>query len=141
MALRPPTSTLGRTLVVGALAGALLLGIGTRVGMRGVALVEGRVPTWTFTGTLNVVGMGLVFGLLFALVWVVLGRRIPGNRLVRGLGFGVLTAIIASPGLTPRRVSTFALFVPWFLAYGVAMSFFAKRQGAGVSRDRGIEGR
>jgi hypothetical protein len=141
VALRPPTSTLGRTLVVGALAGALLLGIGTRVGMRGVALVEGRVPTWTFTGTLNVVGMGLVFGLLFALVWVLLGRRIPGNRLVRGLGFGVLTAIIASPGLTPRRVSTFALFVPWFLAYGVAMSVFAKRQGVGGSGDRGIEGR
>jgi hypothetical protein len=132
---------LARTLVAGALAGAVLLGLGTRVAMRGVALVEGRVSTWTLTGTLNVVGMGLVFGLLFALVWAVLGRRIPGNRLVRGLGFGALAAIIASPGLTPRRVSTFALFVPWFLAYGVAVSFFAEgKDGTSGSRDRGITG-
>lgn len=132
---------IARTLVAGALAGAVLLGLGTRVAMRGVALVEGRVPTWTWTGTLNVVGMGVVFGLLFALVWAVLGRRIPGNRLARGLGFGVLAVIIASPGLTPRRVSTFALFVPWFLAYGVAVSFFTEgRDGTSGSRDRGITG-
>jgi hypothetical protein len=42
--------------------------------------------------------------------------------------FGVLATIIASPGLTPRRVSTFLLFTPWFLLYGVAMSFFTARQ-------------
>lgn len=141
MALTTPTG-IARTLIAGAVAGAVLLGLGTRVAMRGVALVEGRVPTWTWTGTLNVVGMGVVFGLLFALVWAVLRRRIPGNRLVRGLGFGVVAVIIASPGLTPRRVSTFALFVPWFLAYGVAVSFFAEgEQGIAGSRDREIEGR
>jgi hypothetical protein len=115
-----------RTALAGALAGAVFLGAGTRAAMRGVALVEGRVPVWTVTGTLTVIGMGAVFGLLFSLVWMLLGRWIPGNPFARGLLFGVLSALIASPGLTPPRVSTFVLFVPWFLAYGVAMSLLAR---------------
>jgi uncharacterized membrane protein YagU involved in acid resistance len=108
--------------------------------MRGVALVEGRVAVWTVSGTLNVVGMGVVFGLLFAVAWMLVGRRLPGNRLVRGLAFGVLAAIIASPGLTPRRVSTFALFVPWFLAYGVAVSLFAGTASRDAMRSRLVDG-
>jgi hypothetical protein len=83
---------------------------------------------------------GALFGLAFALLWALIGRRIPGNRLVRGLLFGVLAALIATPGLTPRRVSTFALFVPWFLGYGVALSFFAQKrrtEGRGTPEARG----
>jgi hypothetical protein len=98
----------------------------TRLAMRGVAMVEGRVPVWTFRGTLNVVGMGAAFGLLFALVWALVARWVPGTRFVRGLLFGTLCAVIASPGLTPQRVSTFALFVPWFVAFGVALSFLTR---------------
>ena len=121
----PTRRDLGRSFLVGALAGAAFLGAGTRVAMRGVALIEGRVPSWTFRGTLTVIGMGAAFGLLFALIWALVGRWIPGNRLVHGLLFGALCAIIASPGLTPHRVSTFALFVPWFLGFGIAMSLLS----------------
>jgi hypothetical protein len=125
-----------RALAVGALAGAVFLGAGTRVAMRGVALIEGRVPVWTISGTLEVMMFGALFGLAFALLWALVGRRIPGDRLVRGLLFGLLATLIASPGLTPRRVSTFVLFVPWFLAYGVAMSLLAgalRREARGSS--------
>jgi hypothetical protein len=113
-----------RTVLAGTLAGAVFLGAGTRAAMRGVALVEGRVPVWTVTGTLTVIGMGALFGLLFSLLWMLVGRWIPGHRFARGLLFGALSALIASPGLTPPRVSTFVLFVPWFLAYGIALSLF-----------------
>ena len=96
--------------------------------MRGVALIEERVPTWTLKGTLEVMMYGALFGLGFALLWALVGHRLPGNRFVRGLVFGVLTAVLASPGLTPRRLSTFLLFTPWFLLYGMAISVFASRQ-------------
>lgn len=139
MAVGTRATRLGRSLLVGALAGALLLGAGTRVAMHGVAVVEGRVPVWTFAGTMNVVGMGVVFGLLFAIVWALVGRRIPGSRFVRGLLFGALTAVIASPGLTPRRLSTFALFVPWFLIYGVAVSVFAGTDSREAMRPRPVD--
>ena len=122
----PSRKELGRTFLAGALAGAAFLGAGTRVAMRGVALAEGRVPIWTFRGTLTVVGMGAAFGLLFTLIWALVARWIPGNRFVRGLLFGALGAVIASPGLTPQRLSTFALFVPWFIAFGVALSLITR---------------
>ena len=127
----PSRRELGRALLVSALAGAAFLGAGTRVAMRGVAMLEGRVPVWTFPGTLNVIGMGAAFGLLFGLIWALVARWIPGNRFVRGLLFGALCAVIASPGLTPQRVSTFALFVPWFVAFGVAVSRLAGSRFAG----------
>ena len=127
----PSRRALGRALLVSVLAGAVFLGAGTRVAMRGVAMVEGRVPVWTFRGTLNVVGMGAAFGLLFGLTWALVARWIPGNRFVRGLLFGALCAVIASPGLTPQRVSTFALFVPWFVAFGVAVSRFVGATDSG----------
>jgi hypothetical protein len=69
---------LRRALIVGLLAGAGFLGVGTRLAMRGVAHIEGRVPAWT-------------------------------------------------TGLTPQRVSTFLLFTPWFLLYGIATSVFTAR--------------
>ena len=118
---------LRRLLLVGALAGAVLLGGGTRIAMRGVALIERRVPIWTLAGTLEVMMYGALFGLGFALLWALVGRRLPGNRFARGLVFGALATAVASPGLTPRRLSTFLLFTPWFLLYGMAMSVFASR--------------
>jgi hypothetical protein len=124
---------LRRSLLVGALAGAVLLGGGTRIAMRGVALVEGRVPIWTLTGTLQVMMYGALFGLGLALLWVLVGRRLPGNWLVRGLVFGALATAVVSPGLTPRRLTTFLLFTPWFLLYGVAMAGFAATRTAKIS--------
>jgi hypothetical protein len=126
-----------RTLIVGVLAGAAFLGVGTRLAMRGVAHIEGRVPVWTVSGTLEVVMFGALFGLAFALLWALVGQRIPGNRIARGLLFGLLTAIVASPGLTPRRLSTFLLFTPWFVLYGMAMSAFLTRTSHTSGRREG----
>lgn len=119
---------LRRALVVGTLAGALFLGLGTRLAMRGVALVEERVAVWTIGGTLRVVMLGALLGLGFSLLWAAIVRRLPGGRIAHGLLLGALLTLVASPGLTPRRLSTFLLFTPWFLMYGMAMSTFAPRK-------------
>ena len=119
---------LRRALIVGTVAGAVFLGLGTRLSMRGVALVQHRVGVWTIGGTLQVMMFGALFGLGFSLLWVLLARRLPGGRIAQGLLFGALMTLLASPGLTPQRVSTFLLFTPWFLMYGMAMSTFAPRK-------------
>lgn len=119
---------LRRALIVGTLAGAVFLGLGTRLAMRGLALVEERVTVWTIGGTLRVTMLGALLGLGFSLLWAAIVRRLPGGRIAHGLLLGTLMTLVASPGLTPRRVSTFLLFTPWFLMYGMAMSTFAPRK-------------
>jgi hypothetical protein len=107
------------------LAGAVFLGFGTRLAMRGVALVEGRMPGWSFGGTMTVVLLGALWGLGAAVVWLLVRRGMPRNRWIRGVAFGVLFTLAVTPGLTPFRVSTLLLFAPWFLLYGIAMSLAA----------------
>mgnify|MGYP006173179197 CR=1 FL=1 len=76
---------LRRALVVGTLAGALFLGLGTRLAMRGVALIEERAAVWTIGGTLRVMMFGALFGLGFSLLWAAIVRRLPGGRIAHGL--------------------------------------------------------
>ena len=55
---------LGRDLLRGALLGVVILGIGGRLLMRVIAHMEGRIPVFTPQGSLNVVFMGTIAGLL-----------------------------------------------------------------------------
>lgn len=113
-------ATLGAAL--GGMAGALCLGAGGRVAMWVFAVATGRPPVVTLGGTLTVVAAGAVAGLLGGIPFGLLALRLPESLAWRGLLSGTAWLAVLSPGITPPRPLTFALFAPCFLAYGLLLA-------------------
>lgn len=67
-------------IAVGAVAGAIVLGVGSRLAMRGITLLEDRPREWSVGGTLRVVGFGALFGAIAALLRAILAL-VPSSRL------------------------------------------------------------
>lgn len=86
-----PVGYAGVSLLAGGLGGAVL-GIGLRIGMRMVALLAGKQPVFTVSGTLFVLIVTAGFGLAPALVYAVLRPRLPHRRTVSMLLFGTALA-------------------------------------------------
>jgi hypothetical protein len=116
----PPRSFL-TSLALGAVTGALFLGVGGRIAMRIFAVLDGRVPGWSVGGTMTVIFMGAAWGTLGgAVLW--LGRRLfPATPLARGLLFWGVIALIAANLITPRNADSLIAFVPVALLYGVVL--------------------
>jgi ABC-type amino acid transport substrate-binding protein len=115
---------------LGAAAGSALLGLGGRLAMRLFALATERPPAFTVRGTLVVAFAGAVAGALGGMLFWAVWRYLPGASWMRGLTFGALTFVIATPGIRPPRPLTFGLFAPLFLAYGLGLSALWTRYGA-----------
>jgi hypothetical protein len=107
---------------LGSIAGALCLGAGGRVAMWTFAVATGRPPVVTLGGTLTVVAAGSVAGLLGGIPFGLLVLRLPESVAWRGLLSGTAWFALLSPGITPPRPLTFALFAPCFLAYGLLLA-------------------
>ncbi len=95
-----------RLLGIGLLASliaSLIVGIGARIIMRIVALTAHMPPNFSIAGTLNIVFLVLVLGLVPGLVYALcifflssstkVSKRLPGS-IWRGLAFGVLLFVI-----------------------------------------------
>ena len=110
-----------RLILVGAVVGFVTLGLAGRFAMYGFAEFTDRPTIWTLTGTLNVGLAGSMAGAIAAILYVLIERwllpRAPA--IVRGLAFGAIVFLVASPGIRPPWLLTFALFTPAFLLYGV----------------------
>ena len=110
-----------RLILVGAAVGFVTLGLVGRIAMFGFAEFTDRPTAWTLTGTVNVGLAGAIAGAIAAVLYVLIERwflpRAP--TIVRGLAFGALVFLVASPGIRPPWLLTFALFTPAFLLYGV----------------------
>ncbi len=113
-----PRRSLPTALALGALVGAIFLGVGGRVAMRIFALLQGREPGWTFGGSMTVVFMGAVFGTLGGLLlW--LGRRyFKRTPLARAAVFWIPLTLLYLRGLSPLNTNSLIAFTPFFLAYG-----------------------
>jgi hypothetical protein len=103
---------------IGALAGALFLGAGGRLAMRLFALSSRPAVVLTLRGTLTVVLAGAIAGAIGGLM-LPFAWKLPRGVLVRGVLFGLICYVLASPGFRPPRPITFLLFAPGFLLYGV----------------------
>lgn len=96
--------------VLSGIGGGLVAGLGARIAMRVVADAIGKFPEFTVEGTLFIVMLGIVIGIAFGLVFVVVKRFVPGAGLVRGLIFGgLLLVVFGLPTLLPPARGELAL--------------------------------
>jgi len=107
--------------VVGAVAGLVILGVGSRIAMRQIALQSGAPGGFTVEGTITVLFMGVVSGVAGG---VIRGLTTVGGRL-SGLTafavFGIACVLIALRGLNPLDANRIYLFMPLIALYVLAV--------------------
>lgn len=101
--------------------GAVVLGIGGRVAMRGIALLSGAASGFSFGGTATVILLGALSGLAGAIVFVGLCWLLPRQRVARVLLFWLFLVLVTLRGLRPVDLQRLALFMPLVLTYGLIL--------------------
>ena len=116
-----PKRSLPTALLLGAMVGAVFLGVGGRIAMRIFAVLDGLPPGFSIGGTLPVILMGAEWGVLGGgLLW--LGRRtFPASPMARGALFWIPLTLIFLRGLNPLSVDRLLAFTPFYLMYGAAL--------------------
>lgn len=107
---------------LGLVIGTIVLGIGGRLAMRGIGLVQGRAPGFTIGGTTTVVFLGAVCGVIGSLIFAGTRALVPGNRIIRGMLFWLILVLITLRGLSPLDVPKLAFFLPLILGYGTLLT-------------------
>jgi hypothetical protein len=132
----PRLRTAPLALAAGALAGALVLGVGGRLLMAIVALLAGGQPSFSLGGSLEVLvvgtGYGVVGGLLLPLLPRTAGAgRWPAPALLGVLLFAVawLTSSVGRGAATGRLPLIVLLALPAFVLWGfLATALYARWQ-------------
>ena len=112
------------TLGVGVLLGAVILGIGSRIGMRIIAVAQGAGGAFTFEGTLTVVLFGAITGAVVAALFLASRSAFPNHRLGRGVLFWTLITAFVLRGISPLGWLNFAMFAPLFLVHGGLLTLY-----------------
>jgi hypothetical protein len=108
---------------MGVAVGTLVLGIGGRLAMRGIAHFVGQPPSFSLGGSVTVIFLGMVSGLVGAVVFVSLRVWLPRWRLLRITLFWVFLTLVTLRGLLPLDTPRLVLFGPLVVIYGVALEF------------------
>lgn len=135
--------------LAGLLAGAFIGGLGARLAMRLVALLIGSQPALTAGGTLGIVLisgiLGLVAGLVFTLVRPLLDRFLTKSVLWQGLAYGGALAVLLSLPFFLVREGEIALLPAWQeavlfgpigLVYGLTLALIDSRLRARYAREQ-----
>lgn len=119
-------------LLGGALTGVIILGIGGRLLMRSIMLMAGGEGGFSWGGSLEVVLLGLIVGLISGGVFSLSEKINNHNNLLVGLIFGTLVflAIILLPidgkgaasGFPELQWQIYLLFGGLFLLFGLTFS-------------------
>src|SRR5919201_7020272 len=113
-------------LVTGTALGAIILGVGGRLAMAGIALTAGSKPHFTLGGTLTVIALGAVSGLAGSAIALVTrgirNRWLPRHTWVQHALLAALLLAITLRGLhgTPGIARWF--FLPLVALYGVVLT-------------------
>lgn len=114
-------------LILGAAVGFVVLGIGGRLAMRGIAIATNTPPGFSIGGTATVVFLGLVSGIGGGLLYAILHRFIPRPRLVRSALFALSILLLTLRGLRPFPPLAIEWFVPLTLGYGAIVDVLYSR--------------
>jgi len=148
--------TLGRRLwiewatvpLMGGIVGALVLGAGGRLSMAGLMLMRAQQPAFTLGGTMDVVAVGALYGLVGGVLLIPLRRLVESRKLRRGVTLGLLLLIVGwltSP--TGREMSSvlgslipaaIGLASVTFVVYGVVLDALVDRVLARRDRTGGV---
>lgn len=117
-----------RSAVIGAGVGAVVLGVGGRFAMRGIAFLSGAPPSFTVGGSLRVVWMGALSGLAGAVILKMLRLVLAKRWLLQTLLFYAIIVLITLRGLKPLDAQRLALFLPLVLLYGFVVRVTTRRR-------------
>lgn len=108
----------------GAILGFLFLGIGSRAGMRLVALASGQAPAFSIEGSIAVALLGALTGAALAAVFLFVRIILPTRQWTRGAIFWMVCAALVLRGLRPVTPLNAGIFIPLFVAHGVLLHAF-----------------
>jgi hypothetical protein len=122
-AIWPGSAPLLKAFVAGGLTGAVAAGFGSRIVMRVIALAdpdtdgtftdaEATVGEFTVGGTLNLVLLGTVAGIMGGAVYLGLRRWLPVPAQWRGLAYGAVTLVTVGNLLFDPHNADFQIFEP-----------------------------
>jgi hypothetical protein len=114
--------------VVGAVLGLPILGIGSRIAMRLVAVGTNQPSGFTVGGSLTVVFMGVVAGLAAGAIYAILARVLSRRTGIRSLLFGVIIVLLTVRGVAPATPFTLSLFLPVTLAHAILLDVIWRRK-------------
>lgn len=108
---------------VGAAVGTLVLGVGGRLVMRGIALLNDQPPGFSLGGTTTVVFLGTVSGLVGGLVFVGMRLLLRTRRFLHASLFWIFLVLTALRGLRPIDAQRLLLFMPLVLLFGTILQY------------------
>ena len=138
MRTRPSARDWISLMVVGAVIGTLILGIGGRIAMRVIAMSAGTPPGWSLGGTTTVVALGAASGAAGAIIRLLSASFIPGPRWVETVVFALALALVTLRGLRPVQALPLALFAPLVVAYGVMLETLWLRRASSRASPRHV---
>ena len=124
-------------LVAGLVAGILMIGIGGRLAMRFIALLDGRAGGFSWSGTLDIIAFGLITGVISGAFYGMVEKYMFSNKLLKGFAFGLLLYLVllvlplsgkgAAKGFPERQMEIYLIFGLVLVLYGILLAFTFKR--------------
>lgn len=107
-----------RAILLGGILGLPILGIGSRVAMRGIAVLSGTPAGFSWGGTMTVVLLGVAAGAAAGAIYQLLATFLPKRAWLRDVLFVLVLAALTLRGVKPISAVPLALL-------GATMAVFA----------------
>jgi hypothetical protein len=121
---RPTFADWRAGIIVGAVSGTLLLGVGGRIGMRGIAVAQGQPAAFTIDGSIIVALLGSASGAVIALIFLASRAAFPAQRVGRTLCFWTVLGLLVWRGLNPVSALNLSIFAPLFVLHGALLTAY-----------------